>query len=106
MKCHEHGTEGCAGCKPAMRAAWTVGQLRAALAGIPDDTPLVVNTADACDPAVADEQVIVDARFGAADWGDGYGPEPDTMFGLDCAIPGGLPRTRPGQPCRRTGGPA
>jgi Family of unknown function (DUF6225) len=106
MRCDEHGTEGCASCKPAMRAAWTVGQLKAALAGVPDDTPLVVNAADACDPTVADEQVIVGAGFGTPDWGDGYGPEPDTLFGLDCEIPEELLRTRPERSRRRAGGPA
>ena len=36
-------------------AEWTAGQLRAALAGIPDDLPVLVITAD------TDEQVITSA---------------------------------------------
>jgi hypothetical protein len=62
----------------------TVGQLRAALEGIPDDTPLIVNAADLTDPEFCDQQVITSAGFGLVDWGDGYGLEPDTVFGLDC----------------------
>jgi len=86
-----------------MSAAWTVGQLKAALAEIPDDTPLVVNAVDTSDPNVADEQVIVCAGFGMVDWGDGYGPERDAIFGLECEIPEALLRTRPERPRRRAG---
>jgi hypothetical protein len=42
-------------------AAWTVGQLRAALAGLPDHTPISVITAD--EPAssyAGPEQLIID----------------------------------------------
>jgi Family of unknown function (DUF6225) len=85
------------------RAAWTVGQLRAALAAIPDDTPLVVNAADPSDPNTADEQVIVGAGFGRIDWGDGYGLETDTVFALSCEIPEGELRTRPDRPQRGAG---
>jgi hypothetical protein len=85
-------------------AAWTVGQLRAALAGLPDDTPLVVNVADLNDPSVCDEQVLVSAGFGTINWGDGYGPEPDTVFGLNCEIPDHDMRTKPSRP-RRPRGP-
>lgn len=105
MKCDAHGADGCADCKPAMRAAWTVGQLRAALAGIPDDTPLAANTADPNDPSVADDQVIVGAGFGTVDWGDGYGPEPAAIFGLECEIPENLLQTRPDRPRRRADAP-
>src|SRR5690348_8713617 len=59
MKCQAHNTDSCRECCPAMRAAWTPGQLKAALAGLPDDTPLAVNAVDTTDPAVVDEQVIV-----------------------------------------------
>jgi hypothetical protein len=86
-----------------MRAAWSAGQLREALAAIPDDTPLVVNAVDASDPGVADEQVVTGAGFGIVNWGDGYGFERDTVFGLDCEMPEGLLRSKPDRPRRRTG---
>ena len=103
MRCELHGADGCAECKPAKRAAWTVGQLKAALAAIPDDTPLVVNAVDTSDPNAADEQVIVGAGFGMVDWGDGYGPERDAIFGLECEIPEGPLWTRPERPRRQAG---
>ena len=103
MKCVVHGADGCAECQPAMRAAWTVEQLRAALAGIADDTPLAVTAADPNDPGVADEQVVVGAGFGTVDWGDGYGPETDAVFGLDCEWPEAELRRRPERPWRREG---
>jgi hypothetical protein len=62
----------------------TVGQLRAALEGIPDDTPLIVNAADMTNPEFCDEQVITSTGFGLVNWGDGYGLEPDNVFGLNC----------------------
>ncbi len=62
-----------------------------------------MNAVDTSDPDVADEQVVVGAGFGIVNWGDGYGPERDTVFGLDCAIPEGLLRSKPDRPCRRTG---
>jgi Family of unknown function (DUF6225) len=98
MRCAEHGTDGCNSCKPAMHAAWTVGQLKAALVRVPDDTPLKVNVADLVDPGVADEQVVVGAGFGTVNWGDGYGPEADTNFALDCEWPEELLYTKPDRP--------
>jgi hypothetical protein len=62
----------------------TVGQLRAALEGIPDDTPLIVNAADLTDPEFCDEQVITSTGFGLVNWGDGYGLEQDSVFALNC----------------------
>jgi len=63
----------------------TVGQLRAALEGIPDDTPLIVNAAAYPDsPEYVDEQVITSTGFGLVDWGDGHGLEPDNVFALNC----------------------
>ncbi len=65
----------------------TVGQLRAALDGIPDDTPLTVNAADPDYPADSvTEQVITSAGFGLINWGDGYGLEPDNVFALNCNL--------------------
>jgi hypothetical protein len=43
-------------------AAWTAGQLRQALAGVPDDFPVTVVTAEEPGSALAgDEQVIISA---------------------------------------------
>ena len=80
----------------------TVGQLRAALEGIPDDTPLIVNAADLTDPAV-DEQVITSTGFGLVDWGDGYGLEPDNAFALNCDRYTETPewRSKPIRPARQ-----
>lgn len=81
----------------------TVGQLRAAIEGISDETPLVVNTADLTSPSVVDEQVITSTGFGLIDWGDGYGLEPDNVFALNCdlAMPGEEPRCKPDRPVRQ-----
>jgi hypothetical protein len=100
MKCQAHNTDGCPECCPAMRAAWTARQLKAALAGLPDDTPLAVNVVDITDPHVVDGQVIVGAGFGTVNWGDGYGPEPGKIFGLECEIPERQLETRPERPPR------
>jgi hypothetical protein len=64
----------------------TVGQLRAVLDGIPDDTPLIVSAADPRDSGFIDEQVITSAGFGWINWGDGYGLEQDKVFGLNCRV--------------------
>ena len=78
----------------------TVGQLRAALEGIADDTPLTVNAADPDDPRFVAEQVITSTGFGLVAWGKGRGLEPGSVFGLDCHYP--EPEAQP----RRAGGPA
>jgi hypothetical protein len=83
-----------------MCTSWTVGTLRSALAGIPDDTPLVISAADVDDPDFAIEQVITGAGFGTIDCGDGYGPEQSKVFGLGCAIPEGPIELRSGRPAR------
>lgn len=62
----------------------TVGQLRAALEGIPDGTPLIVNAAYPGEPEFVDEQVITSTGFGAVDWG--HGLEPDNVFALNCHV--------------------
>lgn len=62
----------------------TVGQLRAALDGFADDTPLIVNAEVPQDSEFVDEQVITSVGFGRIDWGDGHGPEQDTVLGLSC----------------------
>jgi hypothetical protein len=79
----------------------TVGQLRAALQGIPDDTPLIVNAADPDYPEAVAEQVITSTGFGLVDWGDGYGLEPDNLFALNCHMAGMDPRGKPVRSSRR-----
>jgi hypothetical protein len=65
----------------------TVGKLRAALEGVPDDTPLMVNAAYPFDPEYVDEQFITSTGFGTVNWGDGHGLEQDTVFALNCHVP-------------------
>lgn len=77
--------------------AWTVGALRAAITGLPDDTLLIVNAPDFTDPDFVTEQVITSAGFGTVDWGDGYGPEQSKVFGLECEIPDGPIELRAGR---------
>lgn len=73
---------------PAGRGGgWTVGQLRAALADLPDNTPLAVHAPNFNDNAVYDELVLTDAGFGTVDWGEGFGPEPSSVFALVCQPP-------------------
>jgi hypothetical protein len=81
----------------------TVGQLRTALEGIPDETPLVVNAADLMSPDVVDEQVITSTGFGLVDWGDGYGLEPSNVFALNCdlAMPDENVLRKPARPARQ-----
>jgi Family of unknown function (DUF6225) len=66
--------------------AWTAGQLRAALAGLPDDAVVIVNAAS-IDGDFCEEQIITGAGYGQIDWGDGYGLEQGTVFGVDCEFP-------------------
>jgi hypothetical protein len=44
--------------------AWTVGQLRDALAGLPDDLPIIVDVAEEPGDDTVQEQVVIDAGFG------------------------------------------
>jgi hypothetical protein len=82
----------------------TVGQLRTALEGIPDDTPLAVNTDYPGNPELCDPQVITSTGFGRVDWGDGYGLEPDNVFALNChvAAPGEDLLRKPIRPAAET----
>jgi len=43
--------------------AWTVGQLRDALAGLPDDLPIIVDVAEEPGDDTVQEQVVIDAGF-------------------------------------------
>jgi hypothetical protein len=80
----------------------TVGQLRAALEGIPDDTPLIVNAEDPAYPEeFVAEQVITGTGFGLVDWGDGYGLEPDNVFALNCHTEYEDMREKPTRPPRQ-----
>lgn len=68
------------------RQAFTAGQLRAAIAGLDDDAPVILHVATDEDD-VADTQIVVDAGRGSIGWGDGYGLEPDPLFALEPAWP-------------------
>ncbi len=82
------------------RPAYTAGQIRAAVAHLADDAPVVVHVATDED-GVADDQIIVDAGHGRIDWGDGYGMEQDPLFALECDWPATHPLTiRPDRPRR------
>jgi hypothetical protein len=65
------------------RRAWTAGQLRAAIAHLADDDPIVIHVATD-EEDVADDQIIADAGHGRIGWGDGYGLERDPLFSLEC----------------------
>lgn len=69
--------------------AWTVGQLRAALDGVPDDMPLICWVAE--EPGgkdVCGDQVVFGAGFGNVDWGNGL-VEDRSRFGLSLEFPPG-----------------
>lgn len=51
--------------------AWTVGRLRAALEGLPDDLPIIVDVAEEPGGDLVDEQVIIHVGFGHGVAGDG-----------------------------------
>jgi hypothetical protein len=84
----------------------TVGQLRGALEGVPDDTPLIVNAEYWMQPEFVDEQVITSTGFGLVDQGDRHGLEPDSVFALNCRVEmdGEHVRRRPIRPAA-VGGP-
>lgn len=63
------------------RPAWTIGQLRAAIAHLPDDAPFTVTVATHED-GICDTQIVTDAGSGWIDWGDGYGRERDPLLSL------------------------
>ncbi len=68
---------------------WTVGQLRAALQGLPDELPLVVQLAEEPGGDLVAEQVVTDAGFGTIDWGDDRGEDVDRRFAICCDFPTG-----------------
>jgi hypothetical protein len=81
----------------------TVGQLRTALEGIRDDTPLIVNAAAPGNPELLDEQASTSAGFGLVNWGDGHGLEQDSVFALNCDPVDDIDevRQKPNRPPRR-----
>ncbi|MFI6909680.1 DUF6225 family protein [Nonomuraea sp. NPDC050394] len=84
------------------RPAWTAGQLRAAIAHLDDDAPILVTVATDKDD-VADEQIITEAGPGYVDWGDGYGLETSSLFTLNCHWPSETQLlVRPDRPRRRS----
>ena len=67
---------------------WTVGQLRAALDGLPEDLPLEVMVAEEPGGDFAERQVVIDAGFGHGTDVDGeefVGRE----FQISCEFPSG-----------------
>lgn len=69
--------------------AWTVGQLRDQLAGLPADLPLLVHVAEEPGGETVGEQVVISAGFGIIDWGDERGEEVDRQFLIGCEFPSG-----------------
>jgi hypothetical protein len=72
--------------------AWTVGDLRKALDGAPDDLPLIVFVADEPGGNTVDEQVVIGA--GPRNDKGSEGAPPDG-FEVGCGFPSG-------EHCRRT----
>lgn len=81
---------------------WTAGELRAALADVPDDTLIVVNTPDPQYDDMVEEWAICSAGYGSVDWGDGYGLERDQAFELSCRLAGDF-RVKPDRPRKENG---
>jgi hypothetical protein len=76
---------------------WTVGELRAALQGLPDELPLVVHVAEEPGGDLVQDQVVIGAGFGTIDWGGERGEDVDRRFGIECDFPPGeyyRPRSR------------
>jgi hypothetical protein len=73
----------------------TVGQLRAALEGIPDDTPADCERLGPGLPQGRRRAGEHEHRLRLADWGDSYGLEPDNLFALNCHIADTDPRRKP-----------
>ncbi|MET7339153.1 DUF6225 family protein [Nonomuraea sp. NPDC005650] len=64
---------------PKGERAWTAGQLREALAGLPDDAPVIVHVASESDLQTVDDQIITSAGYGNVAWGERvrHGARPD-----------------------------
>ena len=61
--------------------AWTVGQLRDALAGLPDDLPIIVDVAEEPSGDTVQEQVVGHAGFGHGVDGRGGSRSLEGSFG-------------------------
>ena len=68
--------------------AWTVGQLRDALAGLPADLPIIVDVAEEPGGDTVQEQVVVHAGFGHGVDGRGE-PFVGREFRIGCEFPSG-----------------
>lgn len=51
--------------------AWNVGQVRAALDGLPDDLPIIVDVAEEPGGDTVEEQVVIHVGFGHGTLSDG-----------------------------------
>lgn len=69
--------------------AWTVGELRRAIADLPDDMPLQVKIADSPGGSTFDVQVVTDAEVGAAIRRPDQEPVLGTTLSLECEFPTG-----------------
>lgn len=67
---------------------WTVGQLRAAMAGLPEDLPLAALVAEEAGSDLAAVQVVIGAGFGHGTDGDGE-EFVDREFQICCEFPSG-----------------
>lgn len=67
---------------------WTVGQLRAALEGLPEDLPMVAIVAEEPGGDLGEVQVVIDAGFGTGVAGDGE-EFVDREFQICCEYPSG-----------------
>jgi Family of unknown function (DUF6225) len=83
------------------RSQWTVGQLRAALSCLPDDTPLVAQVATRHE-GLAEKQIVTGVDF---DWAHPGGRSEDSalLFAIQCEWPvrsPGLSRQSPSHAAR------
>lgn len=69
--------------------AWTVGRLREALEGLPDDLPLQVAVPEDDDECVDDTWVITSAGFGSVLYGDERGEQLDRHLTIELDRPTG-----------------
>ena len=67
---------------------WTVGQLRSALAGLPEDLPLIVHVAEEAGGDDVDRQVVIAAGGVLGRKGDRLDETP-YEFQIDCEFPSG-----------------
>ncbi|KRE61797.1 hypothetical protein ASG92_20680 [Arthrobacter sp. Soil736] len=68
--------------------AWTVGELREALEGLPDDLPIIVDVAEEPGGDTVQEQVVIEAGFGHGVDGRGE-PFVGRELRIACEFPSG-----------------